>query len=108
MLSYCPALCCVFILGAGPWAFSLSSELCVLPTIPYIMLWLYKMGLSVDLCVLLCTLLAFYIVFFLWVGGVEPFKLNIKSLPCVFLAETQFQRLVLRPNYGSLVLVLVI
>lgn len=52
------------------------------------------MGLSLDLCVLLCTLLAFHIVFFSWNGDVEPLTANFMSLlyfPLWISTETQCQ-----------------
>lgn len=79
----CPYLGCW---GLGPFIWA-----CVPRTIPYIMLWLCKIGLSVDLCVSLCTLLAFiYSFLFLGWGCTTMLKLYITS-PCIFLLKHNFR-----------------
>lgn len=78
--------CCIILLCVVCpfWVrvLDLFTEVCVPPTIPYVMLWLCKMGLSVDLlCV--CVIFAgfcFSFLFFGWVCWAIQTKLQV-SLP---------------------------
>lgn len=53
-----------------------------------------------DLCVIFCTLLAFFILFsFHGVGGEDAFK-SLPYFPLCIFTETHIHRLVLRFRYG--------